>query len=111
MNISPEIVNAFKLAGAEHGNYSKLAVAIGVTPATIYNWMGGVSNKISDCTWQSKVMPVLKPYLKTAKPSNDQVFETVLNKIDHQIRNASMAIKSMNDGINELKKLRELIQG
>ena len=109
MNITPEIIEAFKEAGARAGNYAALAKELEVSTTTVYNWVNGVTAHISDCTWRSKLRPLLAPYLKEIEPDVEFRNEITLSRIDQQIRAAATAAQTLHATVTELKAIRKSI--
>lgn len=68
MKITPQILTAVQRAVDHYGNTSQVAKAMGVAHSTVFFWLNGKTVSMSGKSWQSKIRPVLLPFL-TAESS------------------------------------------
>lgn len=66
MKITPSIAAAIRRAIDYYGNPSQLANRIGVAHSTVFFWISGKTSSISGKLWQSKIRPVLAPFMDQA---------------------------------------------
>ena len=64
MKITPSIAAAIRWAIDYYGNPSQLANRIGVAHSTVFFWVSGKTSSISGKLWQSKIRPVLAPFME-----------------------------------------------
>lgn len=63
MVISSQIREAILRAIEYYGNSSQFAKAIGVAHSTVFFWLSGKTSSISGKVWQSRVRPILSPFM------------------------------------------------
>ena len=68
MKITPQILTAVQRAVDHYGNTSQVAKAMGIAHSTVFFWLNGKTVSMSGKAWQSKIRPVLLPFL-TAESS------------------------------------------
>lgn len=63
MKITPQILAAVQRAVEHYGNTSQVAKTMGVAHSTVFFWLNGKTNSISGKLWQTRIRPVLAPFL------------------------------------------------
>jgi len=63
MKLTASLRKAIQLAINSCGNISRFSQMIGVEHTTVGLWMSGKTTSISGKVWQSKLLPVLSPFL------------------------------------------------
>lgn len=64
MKITPQILAAVQRAVDYYGNTSQVAKAMGVAHSTVFFWLKGKTSSMSGKLWQSRIRPVLAPFLQ-----------------------------------------------
>ncbi len=70
MKITPQILAAVQRAVEHYGNTSQVAKAIGVAHSTVFFWLNGKTTSMSGKLWQSRILPVLAPFLQYEAEGN-----------------------------------------
>ena len=63
MKITPQILLAVRRAVDYYGNTSQVAKAMGIAHSTVFFWLKGKTVSMSGKLWQTKIRPVLAPFL------------------------------------------------
>lgn len=63
MKITPQILAAVRQAVDYYGNTSQVAKAMGIAHSTVFFWLKGKTTSMSGKLWQSRIRPVLAPFL------------------------------------------------
>lgn len=63
MLVTPTIKQILRTAANYYGNPATLAKAIGVAHSTVFFWLSGKTESISNSVWNLKVRPVLAPFM------------------------------------------------
>ncbi len=63
MKLTPEILNALRLAIEHYGNTSQFAKHVGIAHSTVLFWLSGKTSNISGHIWVSKIRRELKNFM------------------------------------------------
>lgn len=70
MKITPQILAAVQRAVEHYGNTSQVAKVMGVAHSTVFFWLNGKTTSISGKLWQTRIRPVLAPFLQCEPGTN-----------------------------------------
>lgn len=76
MKITPQILAAVQQAVEYYGNTSQVAKAMGIAHSTVFFWLKGKTSSMSGKLWQSRIRPVLAPFLQNEATSGSVKYNT-----------------------------------